>query len=204
VSVPWWSSKGGITMDRWPAWARWGTTCVTYALFGLSFWLMTRGAGLRLLGLACFAVSMPLMIFSGRALSGERTRAGDRRFVREFVPAMLIYMVLMLYVWPWQKGMAIGWPKIGLVLLPMLPIGWVILASIRHVLSSDELERRQHLEALAIAVSLVCVASLALGLLGAAGVLVPDGSLVLLLVYPAICLTYGVTRCAISWRTRRA
>jgi hypothetical protein len=192
-----------MTMARWPTWVRWCAVCVTYGLFGVSFWLMMLGPVLRVVGLVCLAVAMPLIVRGGRAVTGERSRAGDRRFVREFVPAMLIYMVVMLYLWPLQKGMGPGWPKTALALLPLLPISWVILASIRHVLASDELERRQHLEALAIGVALVCVAGMALGLLGAAGVLVLDGTTVLLLLYPAICLTYGAIRCAMAWRASR-
>lgn len=188
--------------EHWPAWVRWSVLVVTYTLFGGSFWLMLQGPWLRALGLVCLAVAMPLAVRSGRTFTGERSRPGDRRFVREFVPAMLIYMVVMLYLWPLQKSMAAGPAKTALVLLPMLPIGWVILASIRHVLASDELERRQHLEALAIGVALVSVVAMALGLLGASKVLVLDGTLVLLMVYPAISLTYGVIRCAMAWRAR--
>lgn len=190
------------SVNRWPAWLRWCAACVTYALLGVSFWLMVQGGVLRMAGLACFAVALPLMLHFGRAFSGERTRAGDRRFAREFMPAMLIYMVVMLYLWPLHKGMAPGWPKAGLALLPMLPIGWAILASIRHVLASDELERRQHMEALAMGVALVCMVTMALGFLGAAGLLVLDGSLAMLLVYPAICVAYGVIRCHMGWRAR--
>ncbi|WP_157956489.1 hypothetical protein [Dyella sp. C11] len=190
-------------MNTWPAWGRWCAAGLAYALLGISFWLMIQGPVIRLVGLACFVVALPLLIVTGRAFTQERCRGGDRRFVREFMPAMVIYMVVMLYLWPLQKGMSPGWPKTTLVLLPMLPIIWAMLASIRHVLSSDELERRQHLEALAIGVSLVCVVAMGLGLLGAARVVVLDGATALLLVYPAICVTYGLTRCFMVWRARQ-
>lgn len=198
MSAPgWWGMAGRIApMTGWPAWGRWLAVALLYAWLTAGFWLMFTGRpGLRLLGLAMFAAGLPLLGHSGRVLMRERSRAADRRYVREFMPAMLLYMVVMLYVWPLQKGMPPGGLKAAIVLSPMLPIVWVIWASIRYVLASDELERRQHLEALAIGVSLVSVASLALGFLSAAKLIVLDASLVLLMVYPAICITYGVTRC---------
>lgn len=185
-------------MASWPRWGRWGAVALAYGLLGLAFWLMTQDvAWLRLVGLAVFGLAMPLMVHAGRAVMRERSRYADRRYLREFMPAMLIYMALMLYVWPLQKGLPVGWLKGALALSPALPVAWVIVASIRFVLASDELERRQHLEALAIGVSLVCVVSIALGLLAAARLIVVDGTYVLLGVYPAICLVYGITRCVL-------
>lgn len=187
---------GVAPMTGWPAWGRWLAVVLLYIWLIAGFWLMVRsGFGLRLLGLAMFAAGLPFLVHSGRILMRERSRAADRRYTREFMPAMLLYMVVMLYVWPLQRGMPPGWLKTVTVLSPMLPIVWVIWASIRYVLASDEMQRRQHLEALAIGVSIVSVASLALGFLSAAKLLVLDASLVLLMVYPAICITYGVTRC---------
>jgi 1,4-dihydroxy-2-naphthoate octaprenyltransferase len=190
-------------MATWPAWGRWTAALLTYALLIAGFGLMIQDSlWLRLLGLLVFAASLPLVVHTGRALARERSRAVDRRYVREFVPAMVAYSVLMLFIWPLQKGMPAGWLKTVLVLSPMLPIAWAILASIRQVLASDELERRQHLEALAIGVAIVSVVSLALGLLCAAKVIALDSTPVLLMVYPAICITYGSTRCFLVWRTR--
>ena len=190
-------------MATWPKWGRWTFLVLTYVLLGSSFWLMFQGALLRVIGLLVFALAVPLIVRSAQAMARERYREGDRRFMREFLPAMVIYMVAMLYVWPLQKGMAPGLLKTALVLSPMLPISWAILASIRHVLSSDELERRQHLEAAAMGVAIVSVVSLALGLLSAAKILVLDSAIVLLMVYPALCLTYGAARCFLVWRAHR-
>ena len=199
-------TQGGrlAPLEAWPTWARWGAVAFTYALLTASFFLMIQDSGpVKLLGLVVFATGLPLMVYTGRALMRERCRAGDRRYIREFMPAILIYMVVMLYAWPLQKGMPPGVLKTALVLSPMLPIAWIIIASVRHILASDELERRQHLESIAISASIVGVASMALGFLGAAKVLVLDGTLVLLFVYPALCLVYGAFRCYLIWRARR-
>ena len=200
----WLSGANDRSMDALPAWGRWLMAVLAYAFLVASFGLMIRGHGwVRLLGLATFAVGMVLLVRVGLAFSRERCREGDRRFMREFTPAMLVYMAVMLYVWPIQKGMDAGWPRAALALTPILPISWAIAASIRHVLASDEMERRQHLEALAIGVSLVSVVTMALGLLCAAQILTLDAATVLLFVYPAICVTYGFTRCYLVWRIRR-
>ncbi len=195
VTQPW------PSMHTWPAWGRWLALVFTYALFGLGLWALADGGHvLRVMGLLAFAVAMPLMIHVGRAVMSERSRAVERRYVREFMPAMIVYMLDMLYVWPLQKAMETGWLKMATALLPVLPIAWVIVASIRYVLGGDERERRQHLEALAIGVAIVSVASMALGFLVAAKVIVIDAGLALLLIYPAICLTAGIVRCLMLWR----
>jgi hypothetical protein len=199
-----WVRGGRLTpMDTWPTWARWGAVAFAYVLLAGGLYLMLQdGLLLRLLGLAVFAVTMPLLVCTSRALMRERYRAADRRYLREFIPAMLIYMAVMLYAWPLQKGMSPGALKTALVLSPMLPIGWVIVVCIRHVLASDELERRQHVEAIAISAAVVSMVSMALGLLGAAKILVLEGTFVLLLLYPALCLVYGAVRSLLVWRAR--
>jgi len=103
-------------------------------------------------------------------------------------------------------GATIAAVLIGIVTLfenfPTATIIWVIWGSICYVLASDEMQRLQHLVALAIGVSVVCLASLALGFLGAARMIVLNGSLALMMVYPAVCITYGVARCVLVWRAR--
>ena len=191
-------------MEAWPTWARWGGVAFAYALLAASFWLMVRDSALvKLLGLAVFIAGLPVTVYTSRALIRERCRAVDRRYMREFMPAILIYMVVMLYAWPLQKGMSPGALKTALVLSPMLPIAWIVIACVRHILAGDELERRQHLEAIAISAAVVGVVSMALGFLGASRILVLDGTFVLLLTYPALCLIYGAVRGYLIWRARR-
>lgn len=205
MSAPGWLEAAGrrVPIATWPAWGRWLAVASLYLWLFAGFWLMFKGSpGIRLLGLAMFALGLPLLVHSGRILMRERARPADRRYVRQFMPAMLLYMVVMLYVWPLQQGMPSGWLKAAIVLSPVLPIIWVIWSSICYVLASDEMQRLQHLVALAIGVSVVCVASLALGFLGAAGMIVLNASLVMMMVYPAICITYGLARCFLVWRAR--
>jgi hypothetical protein len=189
-------------MHVWPAWRRWLLVVMTCALLVGGFWLIVLGGVWRVLGLAALATGIPLSVHVGRAVRQERSRAVERRYTREFMPAMLIYMVAMPYVWPLQKAMEPGLLKVGGALLPVLPIAWLIVASIRYVLGHDELERRQHLEALAIGVAIVSVVSMTVGFLAAAKLIVVDASLALLLVYPALTIAYGMTHCVLVWRSR--
>ncbi|RAO76638.1 hypothetical protein CA260_01565 [Dyella jiangningensis] len=189
-------------MHAWPAWGRWLAMATTGALLAAGFWLITLSGAARVLGLALLAAGIPLSVHVGRAARRERSRTVEHRYARQFMPAMLVYMVVMLYVWPMQKTMEPGLLKVAAALLPVVPIAWLIVASIRYVLGHDELERRQHLEALAIGVAIVSVASMVLGFLAAAKLIVVDASLALLLIYPALSITYGMTHCVLVWRGR--
>lgn len=190
-------------MYTWPRWARWLAMLLNFTLMIGGVWLMVKGnLPLRVLGLLVFAGSVPLMIHINRAVMRERSRQIDHRYAREFMPAMLVYMLVMLYVWPLHRTMEPGWLKVITALSPVLPVAWAVLVSIRYVLGSDELERRQHMEALAIGVAIVSVVSMTFGFLGAAHVLTIDGALAMLLVYPALCLSYGLAHCGMLWRNR--
>jgi hypothetical protein len=201
----WFGESGRLTaMASWPTWGRWAAATLTGLALAASFWLLIhRGVLLRLLGLTLFAAALPLMMRIQQAMKHERCRPADRRYMREFLPAMLLYMVVMLFLWPVQKGLPPGWLKTLVVLSPMLPIGWAILACVRYVLAGDEMERRQHLDAIAISASLISLVSMALGFLCAAKVLVLDAGLVLLFVYPMLCIVYGVVRAFLVLRARR-
>lgn len=190
-------------MHTWPSWGRWLALASSVALVAAGLGLMLGGGALqRLLGLALFGLAAPVTVHAGRAVHRERSRAIDHRYAREFMLAMLLYMASMLFVWPLHKTMEPGALKLLIALTPVLPIAWVVVATIRYVLGADELERRQHLEAIAVSVAIVSIASLVLGFLSAAKALVLDSTMVLLMVYPALCFTYGVAHCVMVWRAR--
>ncbi|WP_430392299.1 hypothetical protein [Dyella sp. 20L07] len=196
-------SRHLASMHTWPTWGRWLTLTTSYALLIGGLWLMVVGSSaLRVLGLAAFVVAVPLTVHANRAVRKERSRKVDQRYAREFMPAMVAYVLFMLHVWPLQKTMESGWLKVATALLPVLPIAWLIIASIRYVLGCDEMERRQHLEALAVAVAIVSVVSMTLGFLAAAKVVTINGTTALFMVYPVLCFTYGVVHCGLVWRSR--
>lgn len=126
-------------------------------------------------------------------------RGVHRRYYKEFFPAMLAYVAIMLFVWPYLSAIEQPVLKGVLALLPVLPIALVIRAMVRLVLGSDELEQRTHLVGLAVASALVAVLSLAGGFLAAAHLVTLDGT-ILLSVFPCMLVAYSAAR---SWANRR-
>lgn len=122
-----------------------------------------------------------------------------RRYQLEFLPAMAIYMAVMILLWPQVAKVDALWLKWLLALLPMLPLGLAILAMVRLVLRSDELEQRAHLIGLAVAAALVAFLSMAGGFLAAAHLVKVDGS-ILIWVFPVLVLAYAVVR---GWAAQR-
>ena len=125
----------------------------------------------------------------------------ERRYGREMALAAVLYVAAMLTAWPLALHTDERILRAVLALLPVLPAALMLRAIYRHVRDSDELQRRLHLEALAISASVVSLVSMALGFLAAARVIVLGGD-VLLWVFPALAGVFGVVRCWIQWRYR--
>lgn len=129
-------------------------------------------------------------------------RPAHRRYIRDLMIALAGYLLLMglsLVLLLQIEGPLL---RAMVALLPMLPMGWMAVAMIRVVRDSDELERRIELQALTFAAMLLCTATFALGLLGAAGVLQPGGTAVLLWIMPVYMLLYGACKWAAYLRYR--
>ncbi|WP_090453118.1 hypothetical protein [Dyella sp. OK004] len=189
----------------WPAWRRWGLLLVVVALFWgtLLMSLHTTNLPLRLLLVAIAVATMLFMAYVGRAVTCEGRdpmRREDRRYVREFTPVMAAYFLIMLFVWPLHKEAGPLWLKGLIAFTPAIPVALMIMAMVRYVLGSDEFMQRMHFQALAVAAGVVGFVSMALGFLAASKVLTVDGATPLLLVFPALCLTYGA---ALFWCKRR-
>jgi hypothetical protein len=122
-----------------------------------------------------------------------------QRYQREFWPPMMVYVAVMLLLWPLLPRVHSEWLKVALALLPVLPVLFVVRAMVRLVLGSDELEQRIHLIGLAIAATLVSTASLAGGFLAAANIIKLDGS-ILIWIWPTLVLLYAAGR---GWASRR-
>jgi hypothetical protein len=130
-------------------------------------------------------------------------RAIDKRYLREFLPAMLAYTIVMLTVWPLARHTDDRTIRALIALVPVIPIAFAIRAIIRHILAADEMMQRVHLEALAISAGIVAVASLIGGFLAAAEVVTLDGS-ILIWVFPAIAGTFGIARMLVQRRYTRS
>lgn len=125
----------------------------------------------------------------------------ERRYGKEMATAGVLYLVAMLTAWPLALRMDVPTWRGALAVLPVLPAALMLRAIYRHIRDSDELQRRLHLEALAISASVISLVSMALGFLAAAKVIVLGGD-VLLWVFPCLAFVFGVVRCWIQWRYR--
>jgi hypothetical protein len=107
----------------------------------------------------------------------------------------------MMLAWPHAPGIANVWLKALVALSPIVPVAWLIVAMVRLVLDSDELEQRIHLQSLAVAAGAVAIMSMGLGFLVAARVMTLGGS-ILLWVFPALVFIYGGVRMWLTLRLR--
>ncbi|WP_254422915.1 hypothetical protein [Rhodanobacter sp. B05] len=142
-------------------------------------------------------------LLCARFSRSEPMRAVHKRYLREFFPAMLGYVVLIL-----MYGVLV--PRTGsvaaravLAILPLLPIVLLIRAMIRVIRDQDELERRIDLEAIAIAAMSTAFGFFSFGLLLSAGIgwkVAPDA--VAIWVLPCLFGTFGIAKLFVSWRYR--
>lgn len=108
---------------------------------------------------------------TGQQSSGDRVRA--RAYHRDFWPGIVGYVVVLGAVValgdldgtsPWRFLWA---------LLPVLPALWVIRAVVRHVRRIDDYQRGLLLRGLAVGFAAAMIASVTLGFLDVAGLVVP-------------------------------
>lgn len=191
-------------MDEWPAWQRWAALVLGWALYVCGFWLLFARHNLawRALALVVLVVGLVLLAHASKAVLNERVRKIDRWQMRAMLPAFLVYLLLALYVLPRVDQIATPWLKAIAVLSPMAPLLFVAWVMVRYVNRCDELERRQQLEAAGVAVLVVGLVGMSLGLLAAAKLIVVSGAMVLLMVFPALCVVYGITCVWSKWRNR--
>jgi hypothetical protein len=124
-------------------------------------------------------------------------RAVHKRYLREFLPAMAGYLVLLfLSVW-WLKTLDGTLARTAVTLLPAVPIAFVIRAMVRVIRDQDELERRIDLEAIAIAGGIGGFGFFTYGLLLNAKVLEPPtAATIAVWVFPILIGLFGIAKCA--------
>ncbi len=130
-------------------------------------------------------------------------RAVEKRYHREFFPAIFAYVVVLLsttWILKHLLGDAGSWVRGVVALLPVVPIGFVARAIVRVIRDNDELQRRIDLEAVAVASLVVGMIYFTLGLLAAADVIAVAGDVAMIWVLPALCGAFGVAK---FWSSRR-
>ena len=155
-----------------------------------------------LYGLACGALLAALLIALLPDPCDTATPALRRRYLREFLPPMLGYVVaVLLSTWLLKHVEDIALRAV-LALLPVPPVALAMRAIVRFIRDADELQRRIELEAVSIATALVSLLYLAGGFLQTAKVIdIPAGA-AMLWVFPLICLGYGFIKIAVGRRFR--
>ncbi|WEN15213.1 hypothetical protein PY254_00595 [Rhodanobacter sp. AS-Z3] len=132
----------------------------------------------------------------------ERLRSVQMRYIREFFPAMVGYMVLLPVSILLLKQVSMPLPlKAFVVLLPAFPILLVIRAMTRLLRGLDELQQRIQLQAMGLTCAIIGAGTFALGLLQGAQV-VPVFRDQIVWVLPATFAVWGVVVAIISRRYR--
>lgn len=148
-------------------------------------------------GGVCALLTGLVWLICARHSRDEPMRPAQRNYMREFLPAMAAYMVLLFVSQLLLRQVHAVPLRVLVVLLPIVPIVFVVRAMVRLVLASDELERRLQLEAISIASMSVGLLSFAAAFLRGAGLLPIDNAL--MLVLPALFAAYGIA----NWFVRR-
>jgi hypothetical protein len=124
----------------------------------------------------------------------------DKRYHRQFWPAMLAYVLVILATKWLLHRVDMPGLRVALALAPMLPMIAVVRAMVQRILAGDELERRVELEAVSISATTVGLLSFSYGLLEAAEVSPFGHESMMLMVFPLMMFVYGVAKC---WAMRR-
>ncbi len=138
----------------------------------------------------------------GSSANGKQVRTLARRYLREFLPAMLGYVIVLplSIVLLLRAGLPTA-GKVAVALLPVLPMVFVVRAMLRHMLRQDELQQRIELQAVAITCAVVGMATFSLGFLQNVRLL-PSPPWAMLWVLPLMIGVYGVVRFLLARRYR--
>ncbi|WP_426687829.1 hypothetical protein [Rhodanobacter ginsengiterrae] len=121
------------------------------------------------------------------------SRLSNKSYQWQTLLSMVVYVALLLLVWPLARTVDGVAARGVLALAPVAPMLYLFMLMARRIRDSDELEQRMHLVALGVATMLTAALSLVGGFLAAAHVLAIDGS-ILIWVFPVLMASYGATR----------
>ena len=128
------------------------------------------------------------------------TPALRSRYMREFMPAMAAYVVMLFAsVWLLKRVDEPGLRAV-IALLPVPAVGMAVRAIVRYIRDADELQRRIELEAVSFATACTSLAYLAGGFLQSAKVVDIPASVAMIGVFPLVCMIYGLAKVAVSRR----
>lgn len=163
-------------------------------------WLSDWARGLLLgIGAACLLAGL-LLRFLPAACDGA-TPAQRRRYLREFLPPMLAYAVMVFAsMWLLKRLPEPGLLRGLVAVLPVLPMLLALRAIVRHIRAIDELQQRIELESVSIATALVSLGYLTAGFLQIAKVIDVPADAAMIWVFPLVCFAYGIARAIVARR----
>lgn len=123
-----------------------------------------------------------------------------RRYLREFLPAMLAYVVAVIASVSLLKHVDEPVLRAMVALMPVPPIAFAMRAMVRRIRDADELQRQIELEALSVATLLVSLGYLTAGFLQKAGVIDVPSSVAMIWVFPLVCVVYGFAKILVNRR----
>lgn len=123
-----------------------------------------------------------------------------RRFLREFLPAMVLYVVAVIGSVYLLKRVDEPILRTLVALMPVPPIAFAMRAMVRRIRDADELQRQIELEALSVATLLVSLGYLTAGLLQKARVIDVPSSVAMIWVFPLVCVVYGFAKILVGRR----
>src|SRR5690606_21586116 len=122
--------------------------------------------------------------------------------LREFIPAMAAYLVLLVLSLWLLKRVDDQALRAIVALLPVAPIALVLRAIIRYIRDTDELQRRIELDAVSFSTALVSLLYMSGGFLQLAGVIDVPSGVAMIWVFPLVCVIYGFAKALVSRRFR--
>jgi hypothetical protein len=128
-------------------------------------------------------------------------RPASLRYQRAVIPIMAGYsLALFLSMSLIHRGIESVPLRALVAVTPALAIVLVIRVALRYWREIDELQRRIETEAIGVASLLVAVLYFAGGLLQVAKVIDVDAGVVMIWVFPLLCLTYGIAKIVLTKR----
>ncbi len=119
-----------------------------------------------------------------------------KRYLREFLPAMLLYVVAVMGTsWLLERMGESSWRWLVAV-VPVVPIAFALVAFLRFLNNMDELQQRIQLNAIGFAAGATGMVTLTLGFLEQAGL--PCLSWVW--IFPMLILFWGAATFVVSRR----
>ncbi len=128
--------------------------------------------------------------------------AVNRQYLREFLPAMGVYVLAVFGSLLLLKNIDAPAIRALVALLPVVPIAFALRAIMRYVRNVDEMQQRIELESIAFATALVTLVYLAGGFLQLARVIDLQAGVAMAMVFPLVCGVYGIAKLVVARRFR--